>query len=220
MFIALEARTKHPVLNVSLFRNNRVFALSSLAALLNYAATFGMTFFFSLYLQFVKGMTPQQAGAVLIVQPVAQALFSPFCGRLSDRYSAAWVATGGMALCAAGLGISSAVSESTSLTVIVAIFLLLGLGFALFSSPNMSVIMGSVAPRYLGVASGLVGSMRTLGMMTSMTIITVLLSVFMKGHAITYETQTDFLLTVRAALSCFCLLCGGGILCSFGRLRR
>ena len=220
MFIALEMRTKHPVLNVSLFRNNRVFALSSLAALLNYAATFGVTFFFSLYLQFVKGMTPQQAGAVLIVQPVAQALFSPLCGRLSDRYSAAWVATGGMALCATGLGISAAISAFTSLPVLVAVFLLLGLGFALFSSPNMSVIMGSVAPRYLGVASGLVGSMRTLGMMTSMTIITVLLSVFMKGHSITFETQTDFLLTMRAALACFCLLCGGGILCSIGRLRR
>jgi MFS family permease len=125
-----------------------------------------------------------------------------------------------MALCAAGLGISVAISASTSLTVLIAIFLLLGLGFALFSSPNMSVIMGSVAPRYLGVASGLVGSMRTLGMMTSMTIITVLLSVFMKGHAITFETQTDFLMTMRAALACFCLLCGGGILCSIGRLRR
>jgi MFS family permease len=220
MFFSMEASTKYPVLNVGLFHNNRVFALSSLAALLNYAATFGVTFFFSLYLQFVKGMTPQHAGAVLIIQPVAQALFSPFCGRLSDRYSAAGVATAGMALCAAGLGISTAISASTPLTVLVSIFLLLGLGFALFSSPNMSVIMGSVAPRYLGVASGLVGSMRTLGMMTSMTIITVLLSVFMKGQAIMFETQIDFLLTMRAALACFCLLCGAGILCSIGRLRR
>ncbi len=220
MFIALEAATKHPVLDVSLFRNNRVFALSSLAALLNYAATFGVTFFFSLYLQFVKGMTPQHAGAVLIVQPVAQALFSPLCGYLSDRYSAAWVATGGMTLCATGLGLSAVISASTSLAVLVAVFLLLGLGFALFSSPNMSVIMGSVAPRHLGVASGFVGSMRTLGMMTSMTIITVLLSVFMKGHAITFDTQTDFLLTMHTALTCFCMLCGAGILCSFGRLRR
>ena len=219
LFVSIEARTTYPVLNVGLFRDNRIFTLSSLAALLNYAATFGVTFFFSLYLQFVKGMTPQQAGVLLIVQPVAQALFSPFCGRLSDRFSAAWVATAGMALCAAGLAISVAISASTSLAVLVSIFLLLGLGFALFSSPNMSVIMGSVAPRYLGVASGLVGSMRTLGMMTSMTIITVLLSVFMKGHAITFETQIDFLLTMRAALACFCLLCGAGILCSIGRLR-
>lgn len=220
LFVSIEARTPYPLLNVGLFHDNRVFALSSLAALLNYAATFGVTFFFSLYLQFVKGMTPQQAGLVLIVQPVAQALFSPLCGRLSDRYPAAWVATAGMGLCAAGLAISVVISASTSLAVLVSIFLMLGLGFALFSSPNMSVIMGSVAPRYLGVASGLVGSMRTLGMMTSMTIITVLLSVFMKGHAITSQTQTDFLLTMRAALICFSLICCAGILCSIGRLRR
>lgn len=219
-FISLQSRTAHPLLNVQLLKTNRIFALSSVAALLNYAATFGVTFFFSLYLQFVKGMSPREAGTILIVQPVAQALFSPICGRLSDRYSAAWVATAGMALCAAGLGISVSVSPATPLPVLIAIFLLLGLGFALFSSPNMSVIMGSVAPRYLGVASGLVGSMRTLGMMTSMTIITVLLSVFMKGHAVTFETQKNFLLTMRTALTCFCLLCGCGILCSFGRLRR
>lgn len=219
VFAAVETRIKYPVLNVSLLQNNRVFALSSLAALLNYAATFGVTFFFSLYLQFVKGMTPQQAGTLLIVQPVAQAVFSPLCGRLSDTIPAAWVATGGMALCASGLGISVTISPSTSLTVLVAIFLLLGTGFALFSSPNMSVIMGSVATRHLGVASGLVASMRTLGMMTSMTIITVLLSVFMKGHSVTVETQADFLLTMRAGLACFCLLCIVGILCSIGRLR-
>jgi MFS family permease len=124
-----------------------------------------------------------------------------------------------MALCASGLGISVTISPSTPLTVLVAIFLLLGIGFALFSSPNMSVIMGSVATRHLGVASGLVASMRTLGMMTSMTIITVLLSVFMKGHSVTVETQADFLLTMRAGLACFCLLCIVGILCSIGRLR-
>ncbi|MGD9971597.1 MAG: MFS transporter [Desulfatirhabdiaceae bacterium] len=219
IFAVVEAGTDHPVLNIGLLQHNRVFALSSLAALLNYAATFGVTFFFSLYLQFVKGMTPQQTGTLLILQPVAQAVFSPLCGRLADRYPAAWVATAGMALCALGLGISVSISPSTPLALLVTIFLLLGTGFALFSSPNMSVIMGSVAARHLGVASGLVASMRTLGMMTSMTIITVLLSVFMKGHSVTGETQADFLLTMRVGLACFCLLCIAGILCSIGRLR-
>jgi hypothetical protein len=80
--------------------------------------------------------------------------------------------------------------------------------------------MGSVAPKYLGVASGLSASMRTLGMMTSMTIITVILSIFMRGHAVTPETQGAFLLCMRTALVCFSLLCAAGIGCSLGRLRR
>jgi len=217
-FVAVELRTPYPVLDMRLLRDNRVFALSNLAALLNYAATFGVTFFLSLYLQYVKGMTPHQAGTLLVLQPLTQALLSPFCGRLADRYPAARVATVGMTLCALGLGVAATLSAATSLVLVAAMLLLLGTGFALFSSPNTSVIMGSVAPRYLGVASGLGATMRTLGMLTSMTIITVVFSVHMKGQAVTAATQPAFLLSLRTALITFGGLCGVGIACSLGRL--
>jgi hypothetical protein len=78
--------------------------------------------------------------------------------------------------------------------------------------------MGSVAPRYLGVASGLNSSMRTLGMMTSMSIITVVFSMFMAGQAVTVETQSQFLFSMRTALLVFCGLCVIGIGCSAGRM--
>ncbi len=219
-FLWLEARTAYPVLNIALLRKNRVFAFSSLAALLNYAATFGVTFFMSLYLQYVKGMSAHQAGTILIIQPVMQTLFSPCCGKLADRYPAGRVATVGMGLCALGLGVAASLNAGTSLSVVMAMLVFLGLGFALFSSPNTSVIMGSVEPRYLGVASGLNSSMRTLGMMSSMTIITVIFSMFMAGHAVTTETQPDFLRSMHAALLIFCVLCVLGIFCSMARLRK
>jgi len=219
LFLAIEARTPYPILSITLLRDNRVFALSNLAALFNYAATFGVTFFLSLYLQFVKGLTAREAGAVLIIQPIMQALLSPWCGRLADRYPAARVATFGMTLCAAGLAVAATLTGGTPLPVVMAMLALLGTGFALFSSPNVSVIMGSVPPRHLGVAAGLNSSMRTLGMMTSMTIITVILSILMSGHPITAATQPLFLLSMRTALLTFCALCGIGIACSAGRLR-
>ena len=219
LFLAVEARTAYPILNVTLLRDNRIFALSNLAALFNYAATFGVTFFLSLYLQYVKGMSAREAGAVLIIQPLVQTILSPLCGRLADRYPAARVATIGMALCAAGLALAATLTAATSLPLVMVMLALLGTGFALFSSPNVSVIMGSVAPRYLGVASGLNSSMRTLGMMASMSIITVIFSVLMAGQAVTVETQPQFLLSMRTALLIFCGLCGIGILCSAGRIR-
>ena len=219
LFLAVEARTEYPVLDIALLRSNRVFALSSLAALLNYAATFGVTFFLSLYLQYVKGMSPQAAGGLLIIQPIAQTLLSPSCGRLADRFPAARVATVGMTLCAIGLGIAASISGTTPLAVIMAMLVFLGMGFALFSSPNTSVIMGSVEPRHLGVASGLNSTMRTLGMMSSMTIITVIFSVLMGGHAVTPATLPAFLHSMHTALLAFCALCILGIFCSFGRLR-
>lgn len=219
LFLAIEARTPYPILNIALLRDNRIFALSNLAALFNYAATFGVTFFLSLYLQYVKGMNARDAGAILIIQPLMQTVLSPFCGRLADRYPAARVATAGMALCAVGLAIAATLSASSSIPIVMAMLAVLGTGFALFSSPNVSVIMGSVAPRYLGVASGLNSSMRTLGMMTSMTIITVIFSTVMAGHAITPETQPQFLFSMRTALLVFCGLCLIGVTCSAGRIR-
>jgi EmrB/QacA subfamily drug resistance transporter len=219
LFLAIEAHTPYPVLNIALLRDNRVFALSNLAALFNYAATFGVTFFLSLYLQYVQGLSAREAGTILIIQPLVQTLLSPWCGRLADRYPAARVATLGMALCAAGLAVAATLTAHTPLPVVMAMLALLGTGFALFSSPNASVIMGSVAPRYLGVASGLNSSMRTLGMMTSMSIITVIFAILMAGHPVTSETQPQFLLSMRTALLVFCALCGIGIACSAGRLR-
>ena len=220
LFLVLESRTEYPVLNVALLRSNRVFAFSNLAAMLNYAATFGVTFFLSLYLQYVKGLNPREAGTILIIQPIIQALFSPLCGRLADRFSAAGVATIGMALCAVGLGIAAGITATTPISLIMITLAVLGLGFALFSSPNISVIMGSVAPRYLGVASGLNSTMRTLGMMASMTIITIIFSIFMAGHAVTPQTQPQFLFSMHIALLTFSALCIIGIFFSIGRIRK
>jgi len=217
LFLALEARTEYPVLNVALLRRNRVFALSSLAALFNYAATFGVTFFLSLYLQFVKGMSAREAGLVLMVQPVTQALLSPLCGRLADHFQAARVATAGMLSCAVGLAVAALLTAGSPLVMIVCTLGFLGFGFALFSSPNISVLMGSVESRYLGIASSLNSSVRTLGMMASMTIITVIFSVTMAGHAVTAATQPSFLLSMRTALLIFCALCTVGIACSASR---
>lgn len=220
LFITLETRTEHPLLNIALLRENRVFALSNLAALFNYAATFGVTFFLSLYLQYVKGMSPPQAGSLLIVQPIVQTIFSPLCGRLSDRVPAAWVATSGMALCAVGLALAASLTASSPLALVVLLLILLGAGFALFSSPNVSMIMGSVAPRYLGIASGLNSTMRTMGMMTSMMIITLIFSMLMHDQPVTPATQPEFLSSMRIALLVFCGLCVIGIGCSLGRVKR
>ncbi len=219
-FLVLESRTAYPILDVALLRNNLVFSLSNLAALFNYAATFGVTFFMSLYLQYIKGLTARQAGTVLIMQPIVQAVFSPSCGKLADRYPASRVATVGMGLCAFGLAVAATLGPQTPQTVILSMLFLLGLGFALFSSPNTSVIMGSVPSRYLGVASGLSSTMRTLGMMSSMTIITLIFSLFMGSRAVTVETQPAFLHSMRTALLIFCGLCIVGIFCSLARIRK
>ena len=217
LFLWFETTRRYPLLNTDLLLHNRLFALSNLSAMFNYAGTFSMTFFLSLFLQVVMGFAPHQAGLVLIVQPLVQTIFSPLCGRLSDHYPAERVATAGMALCAIGIGLAATLTAQSPLWFILVILVVLGGGFALFSSPNTRVIMTSVAERDLGVASGFSASMRTLGMMSSMTIVTVIFSWQMSGQPITAQTQDLFIRSMHIALLIFSGLCALAVFSSFGR---
>ena len=222
LFFQQQRRTVHPVFEVSLFVENRTFAFSSLAALLNYSATFAVTFLMSLYLQYLKGMAPQTAGLVLMAQPVVMAVFSPLAGRLSDRVEPRLLASAGMAITVAGMLVFTQLHADSGLVGIVYNLALLGLGFALFSSPNMSAIMGSVAKEHYGVASGAVATMRLMGQMTSMAIATVALTLLVGREVIGPENYDRFLLSVRVVFAVSAALCGVGVYFSMfrGRLRR
>jgi len=204
---------------VRLFIHNRVFAFSCLAALIHYSATFGVTFLVSLFLQYVQGLSPQEAGLVMIAQPVMMTLCSPFAGRLSDRMEPRWIASLGMAITAAGLLLLGTVSADTGTAFIVGCLTALGVGFGLFSSPNMNAIMGSVARRHYGIASGSVGTMRLLGQILSMAIATLMFALFIGRSQITPDLLPAFVQSVRMALGVFCALCVCGIYFSLSRGR-
>jgi EmrB/QacA subfamily drug resistance transporter len=216
-FVKWETKTESPVLDINLFRNNRVFAFSNLAALINYSATFAVTFLLSLYLQYIKKLTPENAGLVLVSQPIVQAFFSPYAGRLSDRTEPRVVASIGMALTAVGLFLFIFLNEKTTLGFIITSLILLGFGFALFSSPNTNAVMSSVENRLYGVASGTIGTMRMLGMVLSMGITILIFSIYIGKVQITPEYYPLFLRCVRMAFTFLTVLCLWGILASLVR---
>ncbi len=216
-FIKWELKTASPVFELSLFTTNRVFAFSNLAALINYSATFAVTFLLSLYFQNIQALSPQSAGLILMAQPVMMALFSPFAGKLSDRIEPRIVASLGMAMTTLGLIFFSFIGLDTSQVFLVIGLTVLGLGTAFFSSPNTNAIMGSVDRRFYGIASGSVGTMRLLGMMVSMGIVTLLFTLFLGRVQITPEQYPVFLKSLRAAFRIFALLCFGGTFASLIR---
>ena len=217
LFIGHELRVPYPVFEVKLFSQNRLFTFSSLAALINYSATFALTFLLSLYLQYIKGIPPQYAGSILIAQPIVMAVFSPLAGRLSDRIEPRLMASAGMSITVLGLIFFVFIGPDTSKRMIVLILAFLGFGFALFSSPNMNAIMSSVEKRYLGIASGTVATMRLLGQMVSMAIAMVVFAIFIGREPITPANYSEFLKSVRVSFLIFSLLCTMGILFSFMR---
>lgn len=216
-FIKWELHVTQPVFNVELFANNRAFAFSSLAALINYSATFAVTFLLSLYLQYIRGFDPKTAGLILMTQPIMMAAFSPFAGKLSDRIETRKVASIGMAVTAAGLLGMAFLGYDTPMPYIIGDLLVLGFGFALFSSPNMNAIMSSVEPRFYGLASGAVSSMRLLGQMVSMGLATLVFSLYIGRVKITPEHYPAFLKSVDTAFMIFAAVCALGILASLAR---
>lgn len=212
-----EARARYPIVNMDLFRRNRVFALSNAAGLINYSATFAVSFLLSLYLQYIKKYTAETAGLVLLVQPAMQAAVSPFAGRLSDRVEARVVASVGMGLTVAGLVVLASLGEHTSIALVVVALGVLGLGFGLFSSPNTNTIMSSVEPRFLGVAAATLSTMRMTGQMFSMGIAMLVFALAMGTVQITPAVYSSFLTSVRTAFGIFAVLCFAGIFASLAR---
>ena len=216
-FVLFELRAKAPLLDLRLFRNNRIFAFSNLAALFNYGATSAVAFLMSLYLQYIKGLPPQRAGLVLVAQPIVMALASPFAGKLSDRSEPRVIASFGMGLSAAGLLLFSFLRAGTGFGFIVASLVCLGLGFGLFSSPNTNAIMSSVEKRHLGVASASLGTMRLSGQMLSAGITMMIFALVMGRAPIQPSVYPQFLRSVRIAFVFYALLCVAGIFASLAR---
>jgi EmrB/QacA subfamily drug resistance transporter len=217
LFIFQQLRSPFPLVDIHLFRDNRVFAFSNLAALINYSATFAITFLLSLYLQHIKMLTPSQTGIILIAAPVVQAFLSPYAGKLSDRFEPQIISSIGMALTVTGLVQLIFLKSTTSIEYILFCLVLLGIGFALFSSPNVNATMSSVEKKFYGVASATLGTMRLTGQMASMGITMLIFAVILGDHPI---SETNSLLLLKSAKFIFAILaviCCGGIFASLAR---
>jgi EmrB/QacA subfamily drug resistance transporter len=217
LFIKWETRMRSPVLEINLFRKNRTFAFSNLATLIHSSATFAITFLLSLHLQYVKKLTPENAGLILISQPIVQALCSPFSGKLSDRIEPRIVASIGLALTGSGIGLLTVLSEKTTLAYILATLVVLGFGYGVFSVPNANAVMSSVESRFYGVASGTLSTMRITGMAFSMGIAVLLFSIYLGKVQITPETFPVFLKCLKLAFGFFTVLCFASIFASLAR---
>lgn len=219
-FMLVELKTTSPLIRIQEIIRNRTFAFSNIATWINYSVSFGVMFFFSIFLQTVKGLSPRDTGMLLVLQPLVQAIISPLAGRLADKYAPDKIATIGMSIGTIALWISSTISATSTLSMMRFVLILLGLGFGLFSSPNTAAVMASITPREYGMAASLLATMRSSGMLTSMTIITVILSFYLGNLPITVATGSAFISSMQTALLFFAVLSLVGIGFSIGRVAR
>jgi hypothetical protein len=122
-----------------------------------------------------------------------------------------------MAMCTTGLAMLAFLSQETSIAYIVGVLIWVGLGFALFSSPNMNTIMSSVERKQYGQASGLASSMRVFGQIISMSIITLLISINFGSQSVEAVPDIQFLKALKWGFMIFAIIGIPGIFFSFFR---
>lgn len=217
VFYRYEKNRTSPLIDFSVFRSNRTFVFSNIAAMINYGATYGAGVLLSLYLQYIQGFSAETAGLILVAQPVVQTIFSPVAGRLSDRIEPRVVATAGMALTSLGLSSLIFLTQTTPLYIIILNLMVLGLGYGFFSSPNTNAIMSSAHRKHLSIASGMVATMRSLGQLLSMAIVMICFDVFIGPVAITHSVYPALMTSVTVAFVVFTVLCVIGVMASYAR---
>ena len=215
VFGKIEGKSQEPLINVRLLKENLPYTLSNLAALLNYGATFAVSYLLSMYLQKIQGMTSQEAGFVLITSTAVMAIFSPIFGKLSDKKSPFFLSAMGMVLSAVASGTLCFLNAATPIWQLLIILGISGLGFALFASPNTNAVMSFVKKEDYASASALLATMRSAGHTLSMAVITLTLS-FCLGDGAS-SSGAGLMQSIKISFFIFTLFCILGIFMAIKR---
>ena len=216
-FFLYEGRRSDPLMKVSMFSGSRTFTFSCLAALLNYGATFAISYTVSIYLQVILGISSARAGLILITMPAVQALFSPMTGSMSDRIRPGILASIGMGICTCTLLLFSRIGSETALVYIICTLCLTGFGFALFSSPNTNAILSCVDREDYAVANSIIATMRTYGQSAGMAVLSVITSAILGRNSLEASPEADVLAMMHTAFLVFAVLSVVGLLFSLSR---
>lgn len=207
LFIYLQLKVEHPVLEIRLFLENRTFAFSNLATLISFIGTFAVVYLLSLYLQYIRGLNPQDTGLVLATSTVCMALVSPIAGRLSDKYNPRILASIGMVFTTLGLFIFTFLDNHTPFSLIILGMVIMGFGSGIFASPNTNAIMGSVKKKFFGVASATVSTMRLVGQTLSMGMVLFIFSIYIGAVQIAPSNYPMLLTSVQVTFIIATIFC-------------
>ena len=178
----VEWHSKDPLIPVKIFVSNLGFTMSSVAAMMNFSATFGVGFILSLFLQMIMGFDSRMTGLILCIQTGIMVFLAPRMGALSDRYNPSQFARCGMVLIGVGLLSMAYGTFTESMAIIMVSLAIVGIGVSCFAPPNNNLIMSSVPKTYIGFASSTISTVRLLGQTMSMALIGVILAYTIEGR--------------------------------------
>jgi EmrB/QacA subfamily drug resistance transporter len=169
LFVLIELRTPHPMIDLDLFRNMN-FSLGLFTGFLVFVTLAGATFLMPFYLEDLLGFNTRQVGMLMAVVPLALGVTAPVSGVLSDRFGSRSITTAGLAILVFSYYLLTRLKLDTTQIGFILLFLPIGIGMGVFQSPNNSAVMGAAARSRLGVASGLLAITRALGQTTGVAV--------------------------------------------------
>jgi EmrB/QacA subfamily drug resistance transporter len=181
VFVLLEHRLPHPLLDLNLFREPQ-FAMSVASAVLNYLAVYTIIFLMPFYLIQGRGLIPSHAGLLITVQPAVMTVSAPISGIVSDRVGTRWLSMAGMAIMGVGLFLLSRLQPGSSLAYVGVGLGVCGLGTGMFITPNNSALMGAAPAHRQGIAAGVLGTARYVGMILGVGIAGAVFTTFLTRH--------------------------------------
>ncbi len=201
VFIWHQSRSPAPLIRVQMFRESRLLSCSLMSASLMYASTYPLSFLLSLYLQYIRGLSPLAAGQVILVQAMAMACLAPFAGKLSDRIEPRVISTAGCVSVALGFGLLTQLDSDTTNATISTALICIGIGFGLFSAPNHNSVMSAVPPQDVGLASATINLARVSGNLVGISLVNLLVHLLLGDTKITPEYYPQLLSTLHLALT-------------------
>ena len=162
IFLRVESRSSSPVLSLGLFKR-RAFTIPVLSLVLNFSGQAAVTFLMPFYLINARGYGSGHTGLIIATVPAMMLVLSPFAGRVSDRWGFRHQTTLGLALVTAGLATLATLEIDTPTYLVLPRLALVGIGAAIFQSPNSASILGAVPRSMLGTASAAVATSRNIG---------------------------------------------------------
>ncbi|MGH7769387.1 MAG: MFS transporter [Candidatus Binatia bacterium] len=189
-FIWWEGRTRHPLLDLGLFRI-RLFAAGNVARLASFVTISMNQLLMPFFLQLGLGLDALRAGLLMATASVGLGVLSPFTGWLSDRIGARLLSSAGLAFMGVAflsLGFLDLGASSADIALRLS---LLGIGLGLFQTPNNNSLMSSIPRDRLGVGSSFLSIVRSLGI--SIGVATAGAIVSARLVAVTGQTSLDAL---------------------------
>jgi len=164
-FVAVESRSSHPMLDLTLFRKPAFNGVSAVAFCLS-ASMFAMFLYLTLYIQGVLGYSPLDAGLRFLPLSVVSFVVAPIAARAAERVPLRVLMGSGLITVGVGLLLMRGVSPDSSWTTLLAGFIVAGIGVGVTNPSIASGAIGVVPPQMAGMGSGINNTFRQVGIAT------------------------------------------------------